>query len=81
MTEGVGASRFIRGFATCRRDGWRVSLLPGQKSSMLRSLIECNVLVDLPAGHPPLEPGTEVSLLPLVPLPYGKGENNDEGNE
>ncbi|AGL03159.1 molybdopterin molybdotransferase MoeA [Desulfoscipio gibsoniae] len=60
-----GPRRFLRGLATCHQDGWRVSLQPGQKNSMLRSLIGCNALVELPAGHPPLEPGSRVSVLLL----------------
>ncbi|MDA8333486.1 MAG: molybdopterin molybdotransferase MoeA [Peptococcaceae bacterium] len=60
-----GPRRFLRGYAACGPEGWRVSLLPGQKSSMLRSLINWNALVDLPAGHQPVEPGSRVSFLPL----------------
>jgi len=60
-----GPRRFLRGHAVCGQDGWRVLVLPGQKSSMLRSLIDCNALIDLPAGHPPLEAGNEVSLMML----------------
>lgn len=60
-----GPRRFLRGYAFCHQDGWRVSLLPGQKSSMLRSLINWNALIDLPAGHTPLEPGMQVSVIPL----------------
>lgn len=60
-----GPRRFLRGYTICDQDGWRVLVLPGQKSSMLRSLIDCNALIDLPAGHPPLEAGSEVSLILL----------------
>ena len=60
-----GPRRFLRGYAVCGQDGWRVLVLPGQKSSMLRSLIDCNALIDLPAGHPPVEAGSEVSLMLL----------------
>ena len=62
-----GPRRFLRGLATCHQDGWRVSLQPGQKNSMLRSLIGCNALVELPAGHPPLEPESQVSVLLINP--------------
>ncbi|MCL6448886.1 MAG: molybdopterin molybdotransferase MoeA [Armatimonadetes bacterium] len=62
-----GPRRFLRGYAVCRQNGWRVSLLRGQKSSMLRSLIDCNALIDLPAGHPPLEPGSQVSMILFAP--------------
>jgi molybdopterin molybdotransferase len=60
-----GQRRFLRGYAVCGQDGWRVLVLPGQKSSMLRSLIDCNALIDLPAGHQPVETGSEVSLMLL----------------
>jgi molybdopterin molybdotransferase len=60
-----GPRRFLRGYVICGQDGWRVLVLPGQKSSMLRSLIDCNALIDLPAGHPSLEAGSEVSLILL----------------
>jgi molybdopterin molybdotransferase len=33
---------------------------------MMRSLINCNALADLPAGHPPLEPGSRVSFILLT---------------
>jgi molybdopterin molybdotransferase len=73
-----GPRRFLRGYAVCRQDGWEVSLLPGQKSSMLRSLINWNALIDLPVEHPPLEPGSRVSTLILAPLPFRKGEQSSE---
>jgi molybdopterin molybdotransferase len=60
-----GSRRFLRGYAVCSEDGWRVLVLPGQKSSMLRSLIDCNALIDLPAGHLPVNAGSEVSLILL----------------
>lgn len=63
-----GPRRFIRGHALFNRDCWTVSILPGQKSSMLRSLLNCNSLIDLPAGHSPLEAGTMVSLMLLPNL-------------
>jgi len=69
-----GPRRFLRGYAVCQQDGWRVCLLPGQKSSMLRSLVNWNALIDLPAGHPPLEAGSQVSMLLLPPVPFRKGE-------
>ncbi len=60
-----GPRRFLQGYAACSQDGWRVSVLPAQKSSMMRSLIDCNALIDLPAGHPPVEAGDAVSLILL----------------
>jgi len=60
-----GPRRFVRGYAFWHPNNWFVSFLPGQKSSMLRSLINYNVLVDLPAGCPPVEEGQEVSIILL----------------
>ncbi|MFZ5597075.1 MAG: molybdopterin molybdotransferase MoeA [Bacillota bacterium] len=60
-----GPRRFLRGFVSCGRNGWEVNLLPGQKSSMLRSLIKWNSLIDLPASHPQPEAGAEVSVMLL----------------
>lgn len=62
-----GPRRFLRGWATCGDQGWRVGILPGQKSSMLRSLINWNALVELPSGHPPVGLGDRVRLLLLHP--------------
>ena len=73
-----GPRRFLRGYVFYREDGWAVSLLPGQKSSMLRSLVEWNALVELPAGHTPLEAGAPVSVLLLSPIPLPKGEYDGE---
>ena len=60
-----GPRRFLRAHATIHENTWKVEVLPGQKSSMLRSYINCNALIDLPAGHPPLEAGSEVSVILL----------------
>jgi len=57
--------RFVRGYAACSSGDWKVTVLPGQKPSMLRSLISCNALIDLPPGHSPVTAGTEVSILLL----------------
>jgi molybdopterin molybdotransferase len=67
-----GPRRFLRGYVFYREDGWAVNILPGQKSSMLRSLVEWNALVELPAGHTPLEAGTPVSVLLLSPIPLAE---------
>ncbi len=61
----TGSRRFIRAHARFGNSGWEASILPGQKPSMIKSLLNCNALIDLPAGHPPLENGSEVSLLLL----------------
>ena len=60
-----GPRRLLRAHATIHETMWKVQVLPGQKSSMLRSFIKCNALIDLPTGHPPLEAGSEVSVILL----------------
>lgn len=62
-----GPHRFLRGYASCGPEGWKVSVLPGQKPGMQRSLMNCNALIELPAGHLPLEAGMEVSVILLNP--------------
>ncbi len=51
-----GPRRFLRGALK-----WGASLtadlLPGQKSSMLHSLVGCDLLIELPAGHAPVQAG------------------------
>ena len=61
----ANSRRFVRSHATWTPKGWQVETLPGQKPSMLRSLLDCNALIDIPAGSPPLTVGTEVSILLL----------------
>ncbi|MDD2554874.1 MAG: molybdopterin molybdotransferase MoeA [Syntrophaceticus sp.] len=63
-----GPRRFLLGYALCSPQGWRVAVLPAQKSSMRRSLADCNCLIDLPAGHPPVTPESEVSIIPILDL-------------
>ncbi|TYO94592.1 gephyrin-like molybdotransferase Glp [Desulfallas thermosapovorans] len=63
-----GTRRFVRGYISRNQNQWQVNFLPGQKSSMLRSLIDYNALIDLPAGHPPVEEGQRVSVIPLFTL-------------
>jgi len=60
-----GSRRFIRGQASWHEEGWMVTVLPGQKPSMIRSLVDCNALIDMPAGSPPVEVGQDVSILLL----------------
>lgn len=63
--EKGGPRRFLLGYALCSPGGWRVAVLPAQKSSMRRSLADCNCLIDLPAGHPPVQPEDPVDIIPL----------------
>lgn len=61
--------RFLRGKADCTDDGWFVEILTGQKASMIRSLIDCNVLIEIPSGQSELRAGSKVSLLLLGQYP------------
>jgi molybdopterin molybdotransferase len=57
--------RLVRGRASYSKDGWEVTVLPGQKPSMLKSLVDSNALISMPAGHPQLEMGSEVTIILL----------------
>lgn len=61
-----GLRRFIRGRAFQDGDSLKVSILPGQKPGMMRSLVECNALIDIPATHGSIEPGDEVSVIMIT---------------
>ncbi|MEN6463027.1 MAG: molybdopterin molybdotransferase MoeA [Syntrophomonas sp.] len=63
-----GSRRFIRGYTSWDDEGWKVTVLPGQKPSMIRSLVNCNALIDMPAGSPPVEVGQDVSIILLNSL-------------
>jgi molybdopterin molybdotransferase len=63
-----GSRRFIRGHASWEQEGWEVTVLPGQKPSMIRSLVNSNALIDIPADSPPVEAGQDVSILLLNSL-------------
>ena len=65
FSKKTGSRRLVRGRAEHTSRGWEVTILPGQKPSMLRSLISCNALIDLPAGHPPFNEGVEVPVILL----------------
>lgn len=43
----------------------QVEVLPGQKPSMIRSLLQCNALIDVPANSPAIDAGKEVSVIIL----------------
>lgn len=58
----TGSRRFVRGKARFFETGWEVEVLPGQKPSMLRSLLDCNALIDLPAGSGPVDMGEPVAI-------------------
>ncbi|OPY58550.1 MAG: Molybdopterin molybdenumtransferase [Pelotomaculum sp. PtaU1.Bin035] len=61
-----GPRRFLQAVAACSQEGWGVKILPGQKSSMMRPFLsDCNALIDLPEGHPPIEKSAEVPVILL----------------
>jgi len=62
-----GERRFVRGYLTTDGSIWRVKVLPGQKPGMIRSLVSCDALIDLPAGSPAIAAGTLVSVILLDP--------------
>jgi molybdopterin molybdotransferase len=57
--------RFLRGRMFVEEGVGKVKILPGQKSTMLRSLLNYNALIDLQAGHPPVEEESMVSVIPI----------------
>jgi len=69
--DNIGAKgsdrRFVRASLTTDGSTWRVKVLPGQKPGMIRSLVNCNALIDLPAGNPAIAAGTLVSVILLDP--------------
>lgn len=60
--------RMVRGQLSIREETLEVEVLPGQKPSMLRSLLKCNALIDLPAGTPPVESGDMVRVRMIAPI-------------
>lgn len=62
-----GSRRFIRGRLSWTETGWQVAVLPGQKPSMIRSLLQCNAFIDMPAASSPIEAGETVSVIVLKP--------------
>ncbi|MFA7466818.1 MAG: molybdopterin molybdotransferase MoeA [Desulfotomaculaceae bacterium] len=72
-----GSRRFLLASVACEHLGWRVKILPGQKSSMTKAFLrECNALIDLPEGHPPVKKGEELSVI-ILKSAYGE-ETIDE---
>lgn len=63
FSKKTGSRRLVRGQAHWDENGLQVSVLPGQKPSMIRSLLGCNALIDLPASSPAIDPDSEVSIL------------------
>lgn len=65
FNKAANTRRLVRGRARRTKTGWEVTVLPGQKPSMLRSLLNCNALIDIPAGSPAVDVGANVEVLLL----------------
>ncbi len=65
FSKAANTRRMVRGQACYRNSEWEVEVLPGQKPSMIRSLLECNALIDIAAGSPAVEAGSNVQILLL----------------
>lgn len=55
--------RMVRGYAFPTVSGWKVTVLPGQKPSMLRSLINCNALIHMSPGKKGLQADELVNVV------------------
>lgn len=60
-----GIRRFLRGRMFIEKGVGKVEILPGQKSTMLKSLLSYNSLIDLRPGHPMVEEDSMVSVIPV----------------
>ncbi len=65
--KAAATRRLVRGYLSVTEEGWVVEVLPGQKPSMFRSLINYNALIDLPAGSLPVKSGEEVAVRLIAP--------------
>ncbi len=65
FAKGGDTRRFLRGYLECGTEGRQVTILPGQKSSMIKALAGYNALIEIPAGHPPVREGDKVTVYPV----------------
>lgn len=65
--------RFLRGRLVSDLENNKIRLTGIQNNSAMKSMIECNVLVDIPAGSGPLKPGEKVAAL-LIGSVHNRGE-------
>lgn len=61
----IPSRKFLRGRLTWRNDGWKVTILPGQKPGMVKSLLDYNCLIEVRPEQQIIEPGNEVRVYPL----------------
>ncbi|MGE5404017.1 MAG: molybdopterin molybdotransferase MoeA [Candidatus Saccharibacteria bacterium] len=71
-TNRLDIPRFLRGKAYCTESGWFAEVLPGQKPSMIRSLIECNALIETLPGQTRIKAGEQVFAVLLESSSYIK---------
>lgn len=60
---GRNSPRFLRGRASCGFNGWEVEILPGQKASMIRSLMNYNSLIEIPGGKTHIAAGEQIEII------------------
>lgn len=60
-----GPRRFLRSQVHWEDGAYRVYLTGRQSPGVLKSILHCNALVDVPAGSPPLKVGQEVEVILL----------------
>lgn len=58
--------RFLRARATLNASGWQVEILPGQKASMIKSLINYNALIVVPPQQNQIQANSQVHVI-LMP--------------
>jgi molybdopterin molybdotransferase len=63
--------RFLRGHFHIAKDSNYVTLTGGQSNGILKSMVDCNALIDVPAGSNRIRAGQDVSVL-IVGECYGQ---------
>jgi molybdopterin molybdotransferase len=63
--KAANSRRLVRARAWYGNSGWEAEVLPGQKPSMIRSLLQCNALIDIAAGSPAVPAGSSVEVMLL----------------
>jgi molybdopterin molybdotransferase len=61
--------RLLRAVVDWKKGGYHAVPAGIQSPGALKSMMICNALIDIPAGHDPLEVGEEVKAI-LLPPPY-----------
>ncbi|WP_227761743.1 molybdopterin molybdotransferase MoeA [Zhaonella formicivorans] len=66
FSKGGGPRRFLRAAASYEEGLYKVRLAGKQTPGVLKSIVYCNALVDVPADSPPLKAGQEVQVILLT---------------